>query len=118
MAGNRESKDSEQAMGRDPLGDEEDVLGRTIFGGERSTSVPKEAAPLRTRRRNTRPKRKPAAQPSHYKVISISMYNDDIEKIDAMVKQLKKMGHTKANRSALIRFALDQVDIEKMPRSY
>lgn len=118
MAGNRESNDSDQAMGRDPLGEEEDVLGRTIFGGERSDTVAKEAAPLKTRRRSPRPKRKSPAKPSHYKVISISMYNDDIEKIDDMVKQLKKLGHTKANRSALIRFALDQVDIEKMPRSY
>jgi hypothetical protein len=34
------------------------------------------------------------------------------------VKALKERGHTKANRSSLIRFALDQVDIEKMPRGY
>jgi len=38
--------------------------------------------------------------------------------MDAMVSQLKEAGHRKMNRSALIRFALDQVDLSKLPKSY
>jgi hypothetical protein len=57
-------------------------------------------------------------RPTHYRVLSISLYTEDIERLDALVKALKERGHTKANRSSLIRFALDQVDIEKMPRGY
>jgi hypothetical protein len=53
------------------------------------------------------------AKPSHYKVICISLYNEDLQRLDAMVDELKERGFTKANRSALIRFALEQVDLTK-----
>ncbi len=56
------------------------------------------------------------AKPEHYKVICISMYTDDLEALDEMVKELKKRGLTKANRSALIRQALLQLDLDKVPR--
>ncbi|GAC1374944.1 MAG: hypothetical protein NVSMB47_21400 [Polyangiales bacterium] len=52
-------------------------------------------------------------KPSHYKVICISLYNDDLQRLDSMVDELKGRGFTKANRSALIRFALEQVDLSK-----
>ena len=52
-------------------------------------------------------------KPSHYKVICISLYNDDLTRLDAMVDVLKERGFTKANRSALIRLALEQVDLTK-----
>jgi hypothetical protein len=56
------------------------------------------------------------AQPSHYKVICISLYNEDLEHLDQMVETLKSRGFTKANRSALIRVALEQVDLGKVKR--
>jgi len=55
-------------------------------------------------------------KPTHYKVICISIYNDDLKHLDELVKQLKKRGMTKANRSALIRAALQQVDLDRVPR--
>ena len=55
-------------------------------------------------------------KPTHYKVICISMYVDALEKLDAMVRELKGRGYTKANRSALIRHALECVDLDKVPR--
>ena len=55
-------------------------------------------------------------KPTHYKVICMSIYNDDLEHLDELVKQLKKRGMTKANRSALIRAALQQVDLDRVPR--
>jgi len=65
----------------------------------------------------TRARAKPAPErPSHYKVICISMYTDDLERLDEMVDTLKARGLTKANRSALIRHALDLVDLDKIPR--
>lgn len=57
-----------------------------------------------------------AEKPTHYKVICISMYTKDLEKLDEVVEQLKSRGITKANRSALIRVALEQLDLEKVPR--
>lgn len=55
-------------------------------------------------------------RPTHYKVICISLYTKDLERLDGMVDALKTRGVTKANRSALIRAALDQVDLDKVPR--
>lgn len=67
------------------------------------------------------PERRPASParqkpaPEHYKVICISMYKDDLARLDEMVGALKARGLTKANRSALIRHALGQVDLSKVP---
>jgi hypothetical protein len=63
------------------------------------------------------PGRKPAAKPkpTHYKVVCISMYTKDIEELEAKVAELKRRGHTKANKSQLIRIALRQVDLDKIP---
>lgn len=58
----------------------------------------------------------PPKKPTHYKVICISMYTDDLQRLDAMVDSLKARGLTKANRSALIRFALGEVDLDRVPR--
>ncbi len=55
-------------------------------------------------------------KPTHYKVICISMYTKDLERLDQLVTELKARGLTKANRSALIRAALDQVDLDRVPR--
>ena len=55
-------------------------------------------------------------KPAHYKVICISMYTKDLARLDEMVEVLKAKGITKANRSALIRAALEQVDLDKLPR--
>ena len=56
------------------------------------------------------------AKPTHYKVICISMYTKDLEQLDELVEKLKTRGITKANRSALIRVALEQLDLDKVPR--
>jgi len=55
-------------------------------------------------------------KPSHYKVICISMYTDDLKRLDNMVESLKTRGLTKANRSALIRYALSEVDLDRVPK--
>lgn len=55
-------------------------------------------------------------KPLHYKVICISMYTDDLRRLDGMVESLKARGLTKANRSALIRYALSEVNLERVPK--
>ena len=86
------------------LGDEvEEVLRETFY------TAPKTLSP---------PKKKKAPKPDHYKVICISMYLDDLARLDDKVADLKASGHRKMSRSALIRFALDQVDLSKLPPSY
>ncbi|HEV8551603.1 MAG TPA: hypothetical protein VGQ57_21290 [Polyangiaceae bacterium] len=63
-----------------------------------------------------RPARVPGERPTHYKVICISMYTDDLERLDEMVQNLKARGLTKANRSALIRYALGSVKLDDVPK--
>jgi hypothetical protein len=58
----------------------------------------------------------PVDKPTHYKVICISMYTRDLQRLDELVEDLKARGVTKASRSALIRAALDQVNLDKIPR--
>ena len=65
----------------------------------------------------------PAAQekktkPTHYKIVCISLYTEDIARLENLVTELKKRGHTKANKSQVIRAALDQIDLGKIPKGY
>jgi hypothetical protein len=55
-------------------------------------------------------------KPTHYKVICISMYTEDLKRLDTMVDSLKARGLTKANRSALIRYALSAIDLDNVPK--
>ena len=57
-------------------------------------------------------------KPTHYKIVCISLYNEDIERLEQLVKELKRRGHTKANKSQVIRAALDQIDLDKIPKGY
>jgi len=56
------------------------------------------------------------SKPEHYKIICISLYNEDLVRLDEMVASLKKRGLTKASRSALIRHALANVNLDLVPR--
>lgn len=94
--------DAQRQEARFGLLDRDEVEG--VLSG--SFYTPARAAPRASRE----------AKPTHYKVICISMYTDDLKKLDAMVDELKARGLTKASRSALIRYALDSVDLEKVPR--
>jgi hypothetical protein len=69
-------------------------------------------------KRARRKKKVAKKKPDHYDVICISLYKEDLAQLDDMVAKLKKQGHRRISRSALIRFALDQVDIRDLPRAY
>jgi hypothetical protein len=64
------------------------------------------------------PARAKKDKPTHYKIVCISLYTEDIARLGELVAELKRRGHTKANKSAVIRYALDSVDITKMPKGY
>ncbi|SVC63209.1 uncharacterized protein METZ01_LOCUS316063 [marine metagenome] len=96
----------------------EDLLAKAFFGGgPRARNVqPKVEEPVvqPTARRSAGPVRKAAPKPSHYKIVSISLYNEDIERLEKMVRELKKRGHYKANKSQLIRQALAKLDLDSI----
>lgn len=91
----------------DPLSETEAIL-RQDFYGER------EEREERVERVSRRPQ-PPKPRPTHYKVVCISLYTKDIEALEATVAELKRRGYTKANKSQLIRYALAQLDIDKLP---
>lgn len=61
-------------------------------------------------------RRAPRPKGDHYEIICISMYNEDLARLDQKVADLKAKGHRRMTRSALIRWALDQVDLDAVPR--
>jgi hypothetical protein len=89
------------AMGSDPLEGMSELLG---------TFYPAPPPLEKKASANNRVK------PEHYKVICISLYMEDLDRLDALVETLKAQGHTRASRSQLIRFALAQVDLGRFPR--
>jgi hypothetical protein len=97
--------------------DEDVVLAETFYreapssGG--GTPKPRLAAldAAGKRRKAQKPK------PDHYEIICISIYNDDLARLDAKVDALKAKGHRRMTRSALIRYALDRLSVEDVPRS-
>ena len=83
----------------DPLSETEAILRQGFYGGDHEPPRPERAR----------------AKPTHYKVVCISLYTKDIENLEATVKELKRRGYTKANKSQLIRYALSMLDIDKLP---
>ncbi len=84
----------------------EQLLLDALFGSE--PLAPKRPKAVR---------RIPALKPQHYKIISISMYTEDIERLEDMVAELKRRGNYKANKSQLIRHALAKVNLDEVPDS-
>lgn len=56
----------------------------------------------------------PAKRPAHYKVICISIYTTALAELDLKVEQIKAAGHTKFNRSQLIRLAIASLTTEQL----
>ena len=99
----------DKLMAHDPLSDADAILTEEYYGRRRDGATdPAERKP-RAQQGSKAPR------PTHYKVICISMYTQDLEDLDAKVAELKKRGWTKANKSQLIRLALSQIDIDKLP---
>jgi hypothetical protein len=97
----------EKLMAHDPLSDADAILSEEYYG-KRGPNGTAPTAPMAA-------KRAKAQRPTHYKVICISMYTRDLEELDAKVAELKRRGWTKANKSQLIRLALSQIDVSKLP---
>jgi hypothetical protein len=99
-------REEEAGLGTARVLDADEVQG--VLSG--SFYSPEAHGSARARKAESGPK------PAHYKVICISLYTKDLEQLDGLVDELKARGITKANRSALIRVALDQLDLDKVPR--
>lgn len=94
-------------MIHDPLAEADAILSEDFYGRK----LLPEHSP---RRRNPAGTEPPTEKPTHYKVICISMYTQDIAELENKVAELKRRGWTKANKSQLIRLALSQLDLDKL----
>jgi hypothetical protein len=99
----------DKALHHDPLRESDVILTEDFYG-----------RPRRPRREpageaSSRPRRASKPKPTHYKVVCISLYTREIEMLKEMVAELKRRGYTRANKSQVIRFALDQLDLDSLP---
>jgi hypothetical protein len=101
----------DKLMAHDPLSDADAILTEEYYGRRRDAAT---TGTVDARKARTASGTGKQARPTHYKLICISMYTQDLEDLDAKVAELKKRGWTKANKSQLIRLALSQIDIEKL----
>src|SRR5262249_35080669 len=81
--GGRVKAERRKSLAADPL-DSEEVLER--FYRPTVAGASDHAPPLRAK----------PDKPTHYKVVCISLYNEDIAHLEALVAELKRRGHTKA----------------------
>ena len=61
------------------------------------------------------PKLKGRERPTHYRGVSVTLYSADVERLEALLRVLKERGHTRANKSMIIREALRQIDLDLIP---
>jgi hypothetical protein len=94
-----------EMLSQNPLREDE-LLAETLF------------QPLAELKALPAPQKSAKPKPAHYKICCISLYTEDIARLEALVSELKRRGHTKASKSQVIRFALAGVDIRKMPKGY
>ncbi len=104
----------EKLMAHDPLSDADSILTEEYYG-KRASVAALDSNRAGLDRAGAAQRTKAPARPTHYKVICISMYTRDLEELDAKVSELKRRGWTKANKSQLIRLALSQLDVTKLP---
>ena len=55
---------------------------------------------------------------ARFRRVNISLFPEDIELLNEMVHTLRKRGYRRVSKSQIIRYALQTVDLEKMPQSY
>lgn len=92
---------------------EDEMVLRDTFYRDEGKGVRPLAALGDDSKRRAKPK---AQKPEHYEIICISMYKEDLARLDDKVAALKANGHRRMTRSALIRYALDRVALEDVPR--
>lgn len=106
----RPRKPETGALGRDPFASSDEILAETFYRPGDHAAPPAAESPGLAPPSAERPGREPT-----WRVISISLYPEDIERMDELVAELRRLGHRRANRSQLIRHALTLVDPARVP---
>ncbi len=104
-------------LGEDPLA--ADPVLETLYAPSQqplrgAQAQPPAKAPPRPRGKRTKD-RKPLPEGQTYRLVTFSFYEEDVTRLDALLEQARKRGHKKVSRSQIVRLALRQVDLEKLP---
>lgn len=116
--------DRELGLGDNPLDDDG---GHDLFAVDLSpvasegdafygTTPPMPATspgPTATKRRSRG--RQPLPEGRTFRLVTFSFYEDDVARLDALLKAARQKGHRKTSRSQIVRLALRQVDIDGLP---
>jgi hypothetical protein len=55
---------------------------------------------------------------ARFRRVNISLFPEDIELLNEMVRSLRKRGYRRVSKSQIIRYALKTVDLKQMPQTY
>jgi hypothetical protein len=55
---------------------------------------------------------------SRFRRVNISLFPEDIELLNEMVRTLRKRGYRRVSKSQIIRYALKTANLEQMPQTY
>ena len=91
----------EQGLGTNPLAD--DALTETFY------AAPKKKAPPKPRGRQ------PLKNGRTFRLVTFSVYEDDVARLDKLLAEARKLGHRRVSRSQIVRLALRQVDLSQLP---
>lgn len=94
---------------------EDEVGAISGFFDDEETAVEEFFTPRDARARRPARRRIKKPKPTHYKVVSISLYTEDQERLAGLVAELKKRGYSRANKSLVVREALRQIDLDLVP---
>jgi len=102
----------EQGLGDNPLGGDDalDPLADAFYAPRADGAQARTAK----RRRGSR-ERQPLQEGKSFRLVTFSFYEDDVARLDELLRLARARGHRKANRSQIVRLALRQVDLSKLP---
>ena len=106
----KERDDNDVGMGEDPLAHAGDPLIETLYGH----------APARPRASRGLPRaagRQPLPDGRDWRRVTFSFYEEDVERLDALLDEARRRGYRRVSRSQIVRLALRQVDLSGLPET-
>ena len=106
MSTKKRANDDDLGLGDDPLAGA-DPLVEHFYKPAAKTNPPSKRARGKGRQ--------PLAAGKTWRLVTFSFYEDDVERLDALLAEAKKRGHKRVSRSQIVRLALRHVDLAKLP---
>lgn len=99
-----------EGLGDDPLGP--DPLLETLYAPKEGVRGRKKRVASTTGRSK---ERKPLPDGQTWRLVTFSFYEEDVARLDALLEEARKRGYRRVSRSQIVRLALRQVDLGKLP---